>query len=66
VETHWDRRVERVLKTTTPVRVFLRDAGIPDKWSSQVWAFVIEVMQARVVFSNWEKFRSIREYIALE
>lgn len=49
VETHWDRTVERVLKTTTPVRVFLRDAAIPGEWSSQVRAFIIVVMQARVV-----------------
>jgi hypothetical protein len=48
-ETYWDRTVERVSKTTTPVREFLRDAGIPGEWSSQVWAFIIEVMQARVV-----------------
>jgi hypothetical protein len=48
-ETHWDRTVERVSKTNTPVRVFLRDGGMPGEWSSQVWAFIIEVMQARVV-----------------
>jgi hypothetical protein len=48
-ETHWDRTVESVLKTITPLSVFLRDAGIPGEQSSQVRLFIIEVMHARVV-----------------
>ena len=49
VETHWDRTVERVLKTVTPLSVFLRDAGTPGKQSSQVRSCIIDVMHIRVV-----------------
>lgn len=48
-ETHWDRTVDSVLKTITPLSVFLRDVGTPGEESSQVRPFIIEVMQARVV-----------------
>jgi hypothetical protein len=48
-ETHWDRTVERVLKTTTPLSVFLRDPGTPGERSSQVRSFIIEDMHSRVV-----------------
>ena len=49
VDTHWDRTVERVLKTITPLSVFLREVEIPGEQSSQVKLFIIEVMHARVV-----------------
>jgi hypothetical protein len=47
-ETHWYRTTERVLKTTTPLSVFLRDPGTPGERSSQVRSFIIEDMHSRV------------------
>ena len=51
-ETYCDRTVERVLKTITPLSVFLRDAEIPGERSSQVRSFIIEAMHIRVVVWN--------------
>lgn len=48
-ETHWDSTVERVLKTTTPLSVFLRYPGRFGERSSQVRSFIIEYMHSRVV-----------------
>ena len=49
VGTHWYNTAERVLKTITPLSMFLRDAGIPGELSSQVRSFIIAVIHTRVV-----------------
>jgi len=51
-DTHWDRTTERVLKTTTPLSVILRDPRTPGERSSQVRSFIIEDMHSRVIVWN--------------